>query len=395
MGYVTPTAIQSKAIPAIKTGRDVLAVARTGTGKTASFVLPVLVRLAQRSGRKPNQARTLVLAPTRELAAQLAQSVSRLAEHTELRFAVVYGGVKINPQMQRLRKGVDVLVATPGRLLDLHAKNAIRFDRLEVLVLDEADRMLDLGFNQEVGEILSLLPARRQNLMFSGTFMPEVQKLARTILRKPIEIGVVAENKTAANIRQWLIPVDKKRKPALLLHLLKAYQWQLVLVFVRSKKSADQLVTYLAGKDIAGAALHGDKSQAVRDRTLSRFKNRELQVLVATDIAARGIDIEQLPQVVNFDLPNVAANYIHRVGRTARAGESGEAVSLVSADEHPLLVEIERLLQKLIKREYEPGFEPRHELPSTPLITKPYKPKKPKNKKQTQPQAVVASKHKT
>ncbi len=390
LGYSSPTSIQSKAIPAIQTGRDVLAVARTGTGKTAGFVLPVLDILGKRNSRESNQARALVLAPTRELVVQLAESISALARYTELRSAAVYGGVKINPQMQLLRKGADILVATPGRLLDLHGKNAIRFDHLEVLILDEADRMLDLGFSKEVSGILDILPGKRQNLMFSGTFVPQVQTLARKIVRKPIEIGVVATGKAAENIRQWLIPVDKKRKPALLLHLLREHQWPLVLVFVRSKKGADQLVTFLDRQGISSDALHGDKSQAVRLRTLDRFKNRELQVLVATDIAARGIDIEQLPQVVNFDLPNVAENYVHRIGRTARAGEKGEAVSLVSADEHPQLMEIERFIQSLIVREYEPGYEPRHELPVSVLNTKPYKPKKPKKKKLAQQRARVA-----
>lgn len=382
-GYRTPSPIQAKAIPSILAGRDVMAAAQTGTGKTASFTLPLLELLSKGKSAKPNQVRALVLTPTRELAAQVGDNIDTYSKYLSLRSTVVYGGVKINPQMMRMRKGVDVLVATPGRLLDLYQQNALGFEQLEALVLDEADRMLDMGFIHDIRKILALLPPKRQNLMFSATFSESIRKLAKTIVKDPEEISVTPPNSTVEKVKHWLVPVDKKQKPALLVHLIKEYSWQQVLVFSRTKHGANRLATYLDKQGIQAAAIHGNKSQGARTRALADFKSGKVHVLVATDIAARGIDISQLPYVVNLDLPNVPEDYVHRIGRTGRAGEEGQAVSLVSADEHKQLVDIERLIKKQIPREYEPGFEPSHEVPESSLSTgssRPKKPKKPKRK---------------
>lgn len=378
-GYAEATPIQIEAIPAILAGRDVMAMAQTGTGKTAGFALPILQKLSQGTPARSNQARALVLTPTRELAAQVAESFATYGQHLSLRSTVVYGGVKINPQMLKLRRGVDVLVATPGRLLDLHAQNAVSFDQLEVLVLDEADRMLDMGFIHDIKRIILSLPRRRQNLMFSATFSNEIRDLAKKLVRSPIEISVTSGTGAATSVKHWICPVEKKRKAPLLVHLIHDRGWQQVLVFAKTKHGANKLTKFLEAEGITAAAIHGNKSQAARNRALADFKAGELRILVATDIAARGLDIAQLPQVVNFDLPNVPQDYIHRIGRTGRGGFSGEAISLVSADEVDLLSDIERLMKQLLTRVEIDGFEPEQRVPETTLArkTKSAKPRKP------------------
>lgn len=370
-GYDIPTPIQSQAIPAVIEGKDLMAAAQTGTGKTAGFTLPLLQRLSQGNRVQANQARALILTPTRELAAQVGESVTTYGKHLPLRSTVVFGGVKINPQMLKLRKGVDVLVATPGRLLDLYSQNAIRFKQLEILVLDEADRMLDMGFIHDIRKILSLLPDKRQNLMFSATFSDDIRKLARGFVHNPVEISVSPRNTTVETVEHWICPVDKKQKPALLSYLIQRDNWQQVLVFSRTKHGANRLTRYLENEGINAAAIHGNKSQAARTKALSNFKNGSIQVLVATDIAARGLDIDQLPHVVNFDLPNVAEDYVHRIGRTGRAGSRGQAISLVSADEFKQLADIERLIKQLLTRKLISGFEPVHDLPESRLVQHP------------------------
>ena len=360
-GYNTPSPIQQKAIPPVLEGKDVMAAAQTGTGKTAAFTLPLLQRL---SSLHPHRGvRALVITPTRELAAQVEDSVSTYGKHGELRSCVVFGGVKINPQIARLRNGVDVLVATPGRLLDLHGQGAVDLDDLDILVLDEADRMLDMGFIHDIRKIIRILPEERQTLMFSATFSKEIRDLARNFMRNPVEVSVTPPNSTAETVKQWVYPVDKKRKPALLSHLVRDKQWHQVLVFTRTKHGANRLTRHLEQDGIAAAAIHGNKSQNARTKALDGFKRGKVQALVATDIAARGLDIEQLPQVVNFDLPNVAEDYVHRIGRTGRAGAAGRAYSLVSADEADQLFGIERLIRKPLQREEIEGFEPDHVLP--------------------------------
>ncbi|NOY63753.1 MAG: DEAD/DEAH box helicase [Gammaproteobacteria bacterium] len=380
-GYETPSPIQAKAIPAVIEGKDVMAAAQTGTGKTAGFTLPILERLANGPRAQANQVRALVLTPTRELAAQVEESVATYGRHLPLRSAVVFGGVGINPQMMKLRKGVDVLVATPGRLLDLYSQNAVKFKQLEVLVLDEADRMLDMGFIHDIRKILALLPKQRQNLMFSATFSDDIRKLAKGLVNNPIEISVSPRNTTVKSVEQWICPVDKNKKSALLTQLIQDNQWQQVLVFSRTKHGANRLARHLDNKGIKAAAIHGNKSQGARTKALADFKRGSVRVLVATDIAARGLDIDQLPQVVNFDLPNVAEDYVHRIGRTGRAGATGQAISLVSADEFKQLVDIERLIQQLLTRKLVDGYEPVHNLPESSLSRRPAhtnRPKKPR-----------------
>ncbi len=380
-GYDTPSPIQLEAIPAVIDGRDVMAAAQTGTGKTAGFTLPILELLSKGERAQANQARALILTPTRELAAQVGESVSIYGKHLSLSSAVVFGGVKINPQMMKLRKGVDVLVATPGRLLDLYNQKAVKFTHLEVLVLDEADRMLDMGFIHDIRKILATLPKQRQNLMFSATFSNEIRTLAKGMVNNPVEISVTPRNAATPTVEQWIHPVDKKQKSALLAQLIHDNDWQQVLVFSRTKHGANRLARYLEEKGIGAAAIHGNKSQGARTKALADFKRGKVRVLVATDIAARGLDIEQLPQVVNFDLPNVPEDYVHRIGRTGRAGATGHAVSLVSADEIKQLSDIERLTQKLLERKLVDGFEPVHDLPASRLGGRPIKPKKPKKPK--------------
>ncbi|WP_255526759.1 DEAD/DEAH box helicase, partial [Photobacterium sp. BZF1] len=382
-GYETPSPIQAQAIPAVLEGRDVMAAAQTGTGKTAGFTLPILERLSKGPIVRANQVRALVLTPTRELAAQVGENVATYSKKLPLSSAVVFGGVKINPQMMRMRKGADVLVATPGRLLDLIGQNAVKFNQLEVLVLDEADRMLDMGFIRDIKKILALLPAKRQNLLFSATFSEEIRELARELTNNPVEISVTPRNSTAKTVQQWIYPTDKKKKPALLTKLIQEKKWNQALVFTRTKHGANRLAKYLEERDITAAAIHGNKSQGARTKALANFKTGEIRILVATDIAARGIDIDQLPQVVNFDLPNVAEDYVHRIGRTGRAGAEGHAVSLVCADEIKELNAIEQLIQQHLERKDVVGFVPTNTLPNSlpikPLKTKkPKKPKKPK-----------------
>lgn len=381
-GYTEPSPIQEKAIPLVMQGRDLLAAAQTGTGKTAGFTLPLLHMLSKGPKAQSNAVRALILTPTRELAAQVADSVETYGAKLPLRSTVVFGGVKINPQMMKLRKGADILVATPGRLLDLYQQNALHFDQLEVLVLDEADRMLDMGFIHDIRRILALLPEKRQNLLFSATFADDIMKLAKGFMNDPAEVSVTPRNTAAKTVKQWLVPVDKSKKPALLTHLIKENDWHQVLVFSRTKHGANRLARYLEGKGIDAAAIHGNKSQNARTKALAEFKSGKIQVLVATDIAARGLDIDQLPQVVNVDLPNVSEDYVHRIGRTGRAGADGQAVSLVSADEFKQLADIERMLKRLIDREYEPGYEPVHELPESKLDLRPKKIKRPKKPKE-------------
>ena len=361
--YTTPTPIQAKAIPPVLAGDDVMAAAQTGTGKTAAFTLPLLQRLGTGGRKRPHSVRALVVTPTRELAAQVQESVSDYGRHGGFSSAVVFGGVNIKPQIQRLRRGVDVLVATPGRLLDLHSQDAVHFDDLEILVLDEADRMLDMGFIHDIRRIVKLLPSERQTLMFSATFSDPIRELARQFMIDPVEVSVTPPNSTTELVEQWIYPVDKKRKSALLSHLVQDQGWHQVLVFTRTKHGANRLTQQLEKSGIAAAAIHGNKSQNARTRALEGFKKGKVQALVATDIAARGLDIEQLPQVVNFDLPNVAEDYVHRIGRTGRAGSTGRAYSLVSSDEADQLHGIERLIRKDLPRQEIAGFEPSEALP--------------------------------
>ncbi|WP_049722565.1 DEAD/DEAH box helicase [Gilvimarinus polysaccharolyticus] len=375
-GYTEPSPIQAQAIPAVLSGRDVMAAAQTGTGKTAGFTLPILEKLSKGTRAGPNQARVLVLTPTRELAAQVGESVATYGKHLQMRSTIVFGGVKINPQMMKLRGGVDVLVATPGRLLDLYNQRAVRFDHLEVLVLDEADRMLDMGFIHDIKKIIAALPKQRQNLLFSATFSDEIRALAKGLVNDPVEISVTPRNKAAPTVKQWICPVDKKQKADLLIRLIMDNQWEQVLVFSRTKHGANKLTKQLELAGIRAAAIHGNKSQGARTKALADFKAGAIRVLVATDIAARGLDIDQLPQVVNFDLPNVPEDYVHRIGRTGRAGSTGQAVSLVSADEFKQLSDIEHLTKTLLDRQIVAGFEPIHDVPESSLTRRAPKPKK-------------------
>ncbi|MFT5698473.1 MAG: ATP-dependent RNA helicase RhlE [Desulforhopalus sp.] len=379
-GYTTPTPIQEQAIPVVLEGKDLMAAAQTGTGKTAGFALPILEKLSKGPKVQTNQVRTLILTPTRELAAQIDASVVAYGKYLPLRSTVVFGGVKINPQMMILRRGVDILVATPGRLLDLYNQNAVRFKQLEILVLDEADRMLDMGFIHDIKKILALLPKERQTLMYSATFSEEIRDLAKKLVKNPVQISVTPRNTAVKSVKQWLIPVDKKRKAALLIDLIKKNNWEQALVFTRTKHGANKLTQQLEKAGITAMAIHGNKSQNARTKALADFKAGKVRILVATDIAARGLDIDHLPQVVNFDLPNVAEDYIHRIGRTGRAGSKGQAVSLVSADEFPELSEIEYLVKQMIPREYMEGFEPVNDVPASRL-DRPKRAKKPKKPK--------------
>ena len=359
-GYTIPTPIQIQAIPTVLKGGDLLAGAQTGTGKTAGFTLPVLQLLSSRARPAGTQrhVRALILTPTRELAAQVEESVRTYGKYVKLSSAVVFGGVNINPQILRLKQGVDILVATPGRLLDLMQQGAVNLKHVEILILDEADRMLDMGFIRDIRKVLAALPAKRQNLLFSATFSDEIKTLADGLLNNPALIEVARRNSTVEVITQKIHPVDRDRKHQLLSHLIKEKNWFQVLVFTRTKHGANKLVEQLGKADISAMAIHGNKSQAARTRALAEFKDGSLQVLVATDIAARGIDIDQLPHVVNYDLPNVPEDYVHRIGRTGRAGSTGEAVSLVCIDEKSLLHDIERFIKREISVEVISGFEP-------------------------------------
>jgi ATP-dependent RNA helicase RhlE len=340
-GYATPTPIQRAAIPAVLAGRDVLAGAQTGTGKTAAFVLPILQRLHVPQGCAP---RALVLTPTRELAAQVAESADSYGRHSALRSAVIFGGVSEKPQIEALRAGCDLLIATPGRLLDLAGQRALDLGAVRCCVLDEADRMLDMGFIHDIRRILKLLPRERQNLLFSATYSQDIRGLAAGLLREPLTIEVAPRNATADRIAQQVYRVPQAHKRHLLTHLIERGEWQQVLVFTRTKHAANRLTQQLQGAGIAAAAIHGNKSQNARMRALSDFRENRITALIATEVAARGLDIRELPHVVNFELPHVPEDYVHRIGRTARAGNSGAAISLVSPDEAPLLRDIEKLL---------------------------------------------------
>ncbi len=346
-GYTKPTLIQEKAIPAILSGKDVMAAAQTGTGKTAGFTLPLLELLNVKKKTKSYEVRALVLTPTRELAAQVKASIEKYGANEKLRYGVVFGGVNINPQKQNLKTGLDILIATPGRLLDLHQQQSVKLNQIEVLILDEADRMLDMGFIRDIRRILKFMPKQRQNLMFSATFSNEIRQLAKTICYKPIEIDVAPRNSTVKLISQKLFKVEKTRKTDLLCALVTSTSEQ-ALVFIRTKYGANNLVKKLHRNNISAVAIHGNRSQAQRTKALDMFKNDEVQVLVATDIAARGIDIDQLPNVINYDLPQVPEDYVHRIGRTGRAGTSGSAISLVSTEEKKQLRDIERVIKKPI-----------------------------------------------
>ncbi|MGH8119244.1 MAG: DEAD/DEAH box helicase [Gammaproteobacteria bacterium] len=362
-GYSEPTPIQLRAIPVILTGRDLMASAQTGTGKTAGFTLPMLHRLqagtnnnGQQHGKRP--IRALILVPTRELAAQVQESVRTYGKYLPLRSTVVVGGVNINPQIQALRKGVDILVATPGRLLDHVEQRTLDLTRVEILVLDEADRMLDMGFIPAIRKIIGLIPAQRQNLMFSATIPEEIKRLANNILRSPENIHFAHQNIAAEGVTHVIHPVDHSRKRELLIHLIESRKWQQVLVFTGRKHGANRLARQLDKAGIRATSIHGDKSQAQRTRALADFKKFKVQVLVGTDVASRGLDIEQLPHVVNFELPNVPEDYVHRIGRTGRAGNEGKAVSLVAQSEMGLLRNIEQLLKRPLPKEVITGFEP-------------------------------------
>jgi ATP-dependent RNA helicase RhlE len=361
--YDAPTPIQTKAIPAILSGRDVLASAQTGTGKTAAFVLPILQKLAGPTARAP---RVLVLTPTRELAAQVADSARTYGRHTGLRTYVVFGGVSISPQIESLRRGCDLLVATPGRLIDLAEQNAVDLRHVECLVLDEADRMLDMGFIRPIRRIIKMLPAQRQNLMFSATYSEEIRELARQLLRNPETIDVAPRNAPAERVEHRVYRVPKEHKRHLLAHLINDGNWHQVLVFARTKHGANRLAQQLESAGISTAAIHGNKSQNQRTRALADFKANKVVALVATEVAARGLDIRELPHVVNYELPNVPEDYVHRIGRTARAGGSGNAISLVSPDEAPLVRDIEKLLRKSLPVAPLPSFAIAHAAPAKP-----------------------------
>ncbi|GIL05139.1 DEAD/DEAH box helicase [Betaproteobacteria bacterium PRO7] len=357
-GYTQPTPIQSQAIPLILAGRDLLAAAQTGTGKTAGFTLPILQRLAAHAHKPaPKTVRVLVLTPTRELAAQVEEAVRTYGKHLRVSSAVVFGGVGIVPQIAALKRGVDILVATPGRLLDHVGQRTVDLSKVEVLVLDEADRMLDMGFIHDIKRVLAQLPKRRQNLLFSATFSDEIRALAHGLLHDPATVEVARRNEASALVTQVMHPVSKERKRELLRDLIAQGDWRQVLVFTRMKHGANRLAEQLNKDGLEAAAIHGNKSQGARTRALAGFKDGSVRVLVATDIAARGLDIEQLPHVVNYELPNVPEDYVHRIGRTGRAGSPGHAVSLVSPDEYAYLRDIERLLKKPIERMVVPGFE--------------------------------------
>ena len=356
-GYTKPSEIQKEAIPEILKGNDILAGAQTGTGKTAAFALPLL-HMLQNAESKRRRVRVLVLVPTRELASQVGESFRDYGSNLRFKTSTLYGGVSINTQIDKIKKGVDIVVATPGRLLDHLNQKTLNLSELETFVLDEADRMLDMGFIRDIKKILKYLPEEKQNLLFSATFPNEIKSLADSLLNSPKRIQVKSNNSTADKVEQVVYPVDKSRKRELLAHCIKEENWFQVLVFSRTKHGANKLAQQLNKEGIDADALHGNKSQAQRTRALKDFKDLKTQVLVATDIAARGIDISLLPHVVNFDLPYVPEDYIHRIGRTARAGQEGEAISLVSADEHKLLFDIEKLLKSSIPRETITGFEP-------------------------------------
>tara|TARA_B110000438_G_C15767226_1_gene630206 strand:+ start:243 stop:1490 length:1248 start_codon:yes stop_codon:yes gene_type:complete len=369
-GYTKPSLIQEKSIPLILKGKDVLASAQTGTGKTAGFTLPLLQILFKQNTRKNRKIRALILTPTRELAAQVFENVKEYSTYVDIRSTVIFGGVNQKPQVSILRKGIDVLIATPGRLLDLHNQKFLSLSNVEILVLDEADRMLDMGFQRDINKIMNLLPRQRQNLLFSATFSKEIKALAKGILNQPVMVEATPGNATVDAIIQRVYKVDKSRKTELIIKLIKEGDWFQVLVFTRTKHGANKLTKKLIQANISAAAIHGNKSQGARTKALAGFKKRSVKVLVATDIAARGLDIPLLPHVINFELPNVPEDYIHRIGRTGRAGAKGEAISLVCIDEKVYLKDIEKLVGNSIPSETKEGFEPDPNIKPDPIKQK-------------------------
>ncbi|PXA73397.1 MULTISPECIES: DEAD/DEAH box helicase [Vibrio] len=363
LGYQTPTTIQKQAIPVILKGQDLIAAAQTGTGKTASFVLPILDRLIQGQTQRKKRIRALILVPTRELAIQVADNVKQYAQYTPLTSLAMYGGVDEQAQKQQLIEGVDVLVATPGRLLDMYAQRAVHFDEIEVVVLDEADRMLDMGFIEAINKIIQRLPTEAQFLLFSATLSNKVRELAKTAVGEAHEISIAANQASKSNITQWLITVDKDKKSALLSHLIHEYQWDQALIFIETKHGAAKLASQLEKRGIAAEAFHSGRSQVVREQLLADFKTGKIKYLIATGVAARGIDIDELSRVINYDLPFPADEYVHRIGRTGRAEAKGEAISLVSKDNFKNLCMIESRLGHLIERREIAGFEPKHPVP--------------------------------
>ncbi|TYP99783.1 ATP-dependent RNA helicase RhlE [Tenacibaculum adriaticum] len=402
-GYTTPSPIQEKAIPVILERKDVLASAQTGTGKTAGFTLPILQIITDTKNPKYRPIRALILTPTRELAAQIYDNVRDYSKHVNIKSTVVFGGVNAKPQIATLKKGIDILVATPGRLLDLHDQKALSLKRVDILILDEADRMLDMGFVRDINKIIALLPTKRQNLLFSATFSKEIKELAKGILTHPVMVEAAPENTTAEMVAQKIYRVPKSRKAAMLTQLISDGNWSQVLVFTRTKHGANKLAEKLNKKDISAAAIHGNKSQGARTKALKGFKENTVRVLVATDIAARGLDIPLLPHVINYELPNIPEDYVHRIGRTGRAGASGEAISLVANEELEYVRNIEKLLQQKLQIDELRGFdistddEPTQDTPSTrkprenkpqrkDFKKKPFKPRrKPNEEKGTTP----------
>jgi ATP-dependent RNA helicase RhlE len=366
-GYTNPSPIQQKAIPPILEGKDVLASAQTGTGKTAGFTLPILQTLSQGKHLSHRPIRALILTPTRELAAQILANIKEYGEFLDLRSAVIFGGVNQKPQVAQLRQGVDILVATPGRLIDLQNQGLLTLSKVEILVLDEADRMLDMGFLRDIERILKVLPVKRQNLMFSATFSQDIKKLAMGILHKPVQVEATPENTTVDAITQKVYPVAKEKKTELIIKLITEGNWQQILVFTRTKQGANKLTESMISAGIQAAAIHGNKGQGARTKALAGFKNGNLTALVATDIAARGLDIPLLPHVVNFELPNIPEDYVHRIGRTGRAGANGEAISLFSPDETTFLRDIEKLIGMKIPTENIAGFEPDPKASTQPI----------------------------
>ena len=367
-GYTEPTPIQAQAIPVILNKKDILAGAQTGTGKTAGFTLPMLELLSRaKPTKQKHQVRALILTPTRELAAQVHESVELYGKHLPFKSSVIFGGVKINPQITKLRKGVDIVIATPGRLLDHIGQKTIDLRHVDFLILDEADRMLDMGFINDIRKVIAVLPKQRQTLLFSATYSNDIKKLSNTLLNSPTLIEVARQNTASETVKQAVYPVDKLRKRELLSHLINEGKWKQVLVFTRTKHGANRLVGQLETDGITAVAIHGNKSQNARTKALSDFKINKVRVLVATDIAARGIDIDQLPHVVNYELPNVSEDYVHRIGRTGRAGNKGEAISLVCVDEHEYLENIEKLINKDIPKVWLKGFKPDPSIKAEPI----------------------------
>ena len=357
-GYTDPSPIQEKAIPLILRRKDVLASAQTGTGKTAGFTLPLLQILSKQSNSNHRKIKALILTPTRELAAQIYDNVIEYSRHLELRSTVIFGGVNQKPQVSKIRSGIDILIATPGRLLDLENQRLLSLRNVEILVLDEADRMLDMGFQRDINKIMNLLPSKRQNLLFSATFSKEIKRLAKGILNDPAMVETSPQNTTVEAIVQYVYNVDKNKKSSLIIQLIKEGNWKQVLVFTRTKHGANNLCKKMIKSDISAAAIHGNKSQGARTRALAGFKDGSVEILVATDIAARGLDIPLLPHVINFELPNIPEDYVHRIGRTGRAGAKGEAISLVCIDEKQYLKDIEKLVNLRIPSKIKQGFEP-------------------------------------